>query len=853
MMVYVNLWRIYKRTHFILYRKRLEKLSEIEYQQKLNEWLQKEQEPKQTKEKKKKRPVEKENKPDVKSTPVKSDKCTTIDITDDDSDDEMAIFKQPEKKRKMTKEPEIKMDVSDSGKLNDSIMTNDSSANNSLMTEDEDGENQAQKNMPPRKTKPKIPVIFFCTRTHKQISQIVKELKRTNFNDVKSCVLASREHTCIQDINILAPEIKFKTKTEMCRELLDPKARNRNSLKYRISVDKCSFHDNGGLKLGTYNQLSAHGLSSVWDVEELVEMGKKRVSCPYYGSRLLMKNADIVFCPYNYVIDPIIRGTLGLNLQGHVLIVDEAHNIEDQCRDAASLQLDQTNLNLAKMDCEKMSELGSNSVEFAAIAQYLSDLSVWTDKKSAGIKSYDDYNRGVISWSGVYTVASFNEYGLGLDKFESFKKNCSLAVAQETEEETDAEKQPQTPDEQPPKTPDEQQQNTPDKSEGRKGKEEDSQISNATKQLLTSVCTVFDFLFDDKYKNDYHVSLEKVMHVKKFEHGERPVTVDGWITSNSKDSKKDSRAVWVNTVSFLCLNPAAVFQDLKVSLRSIILTSGTLSPMDSFQSELGTQFPIALEANHVIKADQCWVGSVSAGPNRVDLNGQHQNTNTYGFQDEMGLVLKKVCETVPFGVLCFMPSYNLMEKLYERWQLTGMLGEINRIKTVLCEPRRGDELEHLMYRYYNAIKTAEQGKSRGGQTGAVFLAVYRGKISEGLDFSDNNARAVVAVGIPFPNYKEVSVHHKKEYNNKYHKEKGLLDGWQWYQIQAYRALNQALGRCIRHKNDWGAILLVDSRYAEQRRTAGLSKWIRGRVERPDSWSTVQDRLRFFVESRQNEV
>lgn len=87
------------------------------------------------------------------------------------------------------------------------------------------------------------------------------------------------------------------------------------------------------------------------------------------------------------------------------------------------------------------------------------------------------------------------------------------------------------------------------------------------------------------------------------------------------------------------------------------------------------------------------------------------------------------------------------------------------------------------------------------------------------------------VGIPFPNYKEVAVSHKKEYNNRHYKEKGLLNGWQWYEIQAYRALNQALGRCIRHRNDWGAILLVDSRYGDQKRTAGLSKWIRTKVSR----------------------
>lgn len=58
---------------------------------------------------------------------------------------------------------------------------------------------------------------------------------------------------------------------------------------------------------------------------------------------------------------------MSLQLRGHVIIVDEAHNIEDQCRSAASLRLEQTNLNLAKMDCEKLSKLGNNSTSYSAI------------------------------------------------------------------------------------------------------------------------------------------------------------------------------------------------------------------------------------------------------------------------------------------------------------------------------------------------------------------------------------------------------------------------------------------------------------------------------------------------------
>lgn len=52
----------------------------------------------------------------------------------------------------------------------------------------------------------------------------------------------------------------------------------------------------------------------------------------------------------------------------------------------------------------------------------------------------------------------------------------------------------------------------------------------------------------------------------------------------------------------------------------------------------------------------------------------------------------------------------------------------------------------------------------------------------------------------------------------------MLSGQAWYRLDAIRAVNQAIGRVIRHKDDYGAILLCDSRFKQN--TANISKWIR---------------------------
>lgn len=92
------------------------------------------------------------------------------------------------------------------------------------------------------------------------------------------------------------------------------------------------------------------------------------------------------------------------------------------------------------------------------------------------------------------------------------------------------------------------------------------------------------------------------------------------------------------------------------------------------------------------------------------------------------------------------------------------------------------------------------------------MAVYRGKVSEGINFADDNARAVLLVGIPYPNAHDTFINLKKNFNTKYYKARGLVDGQEWYQMQAFRAFNQAVGRCLRHKLDYAAIVFLEDRF-----------------------------------------
>lgn len=64
-----------------------------------------------------------------------------------------------------------------------------------------------------------IPKIFFGTRTHKQISQITRELKRTAYSSVPMTILSSRDYTCIHPV----VSSSVSNRNEMCVELLEGK------------------------------------------------------------------------------------------------------------------------------------------------------------------------------------------------------------------------------------------------------------------------------------------------------------------------------------------------------------------------------------------------------------------------------------------------------------------------------------------------------------------------------------------------------------------------------------------------------------------------------------------------------
>ncbi|CAG7881039.1 unnamed protein product, partial [Brassica rapa] len=97
-------------------------------------------------------------------------------------------------------------------------------------------------------------------------------------------------------------------------------------------------------KITSHPSLQQRGFNEVHDIEEFVKVGKSVRGCPYYASWSLAENAELVFCPYSYIVNPVIRAGVEVDLKGAIIIFDEAHNMEDIAREAGSVNLDEETL-----------------------------------------------------------------------------------------------------------------------------------------------------------------------------------------------------------------------------------------------------------------------------------------------------------------------------------------------------------------------------------------------------------------------------------------------------------------------------------------------------------------------------
>lgn len=641
--------------------------------------------------------------------------------------------------------------------------------------------------------------IFYCSRTHSQLTQFINELRRVHIPPVlqpnpppeelvleeefKQLTLGSRKNLCINpDVRKLGGTTAIN---ERCQELQQSKTPKEK---------RCCFMPNAENK-PLVDDFRDRALATVRDIEELGELGKEIGICPYYASRSAIKPAEIVTLPYPLLLQKSAREALGLSLKGHVVIVDEAHNLMDAIAGIYGVSISLAQLRKARgqigIYLQKFRNrlAGKNRVYVAQVVRLIDSLIGYLASKEGqpeGIAEASELLAGKgVDQINLYKLLRYLQESKLARKIEGY----ILFTENEKTENLPAKARP------PPK---------------------DTEAATPT---LHHVASLLEALTNPDKEG-------RLFHTRD------PTTSE-------------------TTLKYMLLDPTHHFREIVSEARAVILAGGTMSPISDYTSHLFSYLKpesiTTLSCGHVIPKENLLAWTLSSGPTGSPFEftfSKRMGSEGERMIDEMGKAVLNICNIVPDGVVIFFPSYAYLDSIIARWSLPleGKPSVWERLgkKKALFKESKDPKVaggEDVLLSYAQAIDAGH---------GGLLLSVVGGKMSEGINFSDRLGRCVIIVGLPFPNIMSGEWRAKMEYIQSStierleaagegtpasRKEAGKSEAREFYENACMRAVNQSVGRAIRHREDYAAIVMVDVRFGRQHIRAKLPGWIQsGLVE-----------------------
>ncbi|KAF9257517.1 DNA repair helicase [Marasmius fiardii PR-910] len=653
--------------------------------------------------------------------------------------------------------------------------------------------------------------IYYASRTHSQLTQVLPELQRLNFRivshfaspdhltgrattkrklhedsdedepRVRTVALGSRKHLCIND------DLRSRVTDldEACRELLGEKAAHR-----------CP-HLPSALDDYLMNDFRDEILAIPKDIEDLANAGRLSNVCPYFASRRAIPQAELVTLPYNLLLQKSSREALGIDLTNQVVIIDEAHNLISTLLSLSTNRLTLRTLRIA------LSQVG---VYVAKFRNRLSPQNLLHLKKLATFldslkKFMVDWQQHAISHPSKAEVLTGTEFlerlgsrviGLNTLAIEKYLKTSKIArkIAGYAEKQAEKELGAMPP-------------------------------LHAVEDLLVSLADASE---------------------------------DGRISLSLEGAKGQEEAV----IKYQLLNPAPHFREVVDDARSVILAGGTMSPMSDIVNQLFSHLPqekiTTFSCGHIIPSTNLLTLAVTEGPRGNDLEYKASRQTDPSAIDELGQIILNFTHQIPAGMVVFFPSYAFLSRSKEAWQANKMLDKFASKKKIFFEPGDNTQVESVLQDYSNAARSppTESSKLRG----ALLFAVVGAKLSEGLNFADDLARAVIVVGLPFANLGSVELQERMKYVKRLEEKTGAPRpagnkdaAAELYENMCMNAVNQSIGRAIRHKGDWGALLLLDKRYATDSISKKLPGWIGGKLKVAQTFGQAVKELGAFYRSQ----
>ena len=657
--------------------------------------------------------------------------------------------------------------------------------------------------------------IFYSTRTHSQISQVISELNKTCY-EPRIAILSSREFSCANT----------ELKKSLAPSVLDIKcAREHKNCRFYKNIEYYSNKNFGNV-----------------DIEDILKQGKAKIFCPFYVERMKVKmsNCDLVFMPYNYIFLKEIRESMDIDLKKSILVIDEAHNVVNNCEEAQTLEITIKDfeemiidLNEVYKEIKKNKKYTDSNIIIEENEQNLDDNNYNYENKNGLIYTlrFEFLMEEIKLIKNIIESVTSNKEKFEEQKFSKDNNNyiqinpeIFLSIFLKTEDEIKELKQKEK-----------KNQLTLESCFNQvKNKDNDANKEFVElSQYLTEQNIIKHILFIKRIikaiMNDYSRRTKLSILLNLFEKINE-ILEDKNITKSyvyclSDDKVQTNHHITKKIIklNIFCFNPGLGFKDIiNFKPYSIIMTSGTLAPFDVLENELKVKFDVTLENEHIIPESQ-YKFVIIKGYEIYDklfpFNFEYTNRNDNKTIASLGMTILHLCKAVKNGgILVYFTSFSYLNQCYRIWGDCNIISQISQIKTIYFDDKKNKTL----------IKDFKNNKNKN----SILLSVFRGTSSEGIDFRDEFARMVICVGVPYASIVEEKVQLKKKYLDEINKSNIIegLTGRKWYLNDAISNVNQSLGRVLRHINDYGILVCIDERYEYKNIKNLFSNWIRNKCE-----------------------
>lgn len=657
-------------------------------------------------------------------------------------------------------------------------------------------------------TRPEMAKLIYCTRTVGEMQKVLEELRVvTEFRDklyaednptaaaampkMLALGLTTRRNLCLH------PEVSASES----REEADAACRSLTASWVRSSVMEVDSHAQNGTSSTVlceyFEGFQREGAESViphgiYTLDDLTKFGRQRKWCPYYTARHCLSFANVIVYNYQYLLDPKIAGLISKGLARESIVVfDEAHNIDNICIDALSVNLRDATLrksigNIARLrdSVSRMRETDRSRLqqEYQRLVRGLSTSGVLPEMHVADLtQANPTISNDIIEESVPGNIRKAEHFILFLRRFVQYLRVNKMKSRDARQEQParflyDMKMEMQ----------------------------EDIRplrfCSDRLKSLLQTlqIAEVSEFT-PLQIVADFATLLGTYGHTKSFGIVYEPV---------------DDRLPHVSdpVLQLACFDASLAMRPVFQKFQSVVLTSGTISPMHLYAKILGFQPTIMKSFSMSLQRQAMCPLIVSRGPDQVSITSKNDTRFDTAVVRNYGNLAVELCGVVPDGLVVFFTSYIYMEKVISMWHEMEIIDRLFQQKLVFIETPDSVESALALDRYRKACDTGR---------GAVFLCVARGKVAEGIDFDRHYGRAVLVIGIPFQYTESRVLRARLEYlRGALHIREG-----DYLSFDAMRQTAQCAGRVIRNKNDYGVVIFADRRYVRADKKNKLPKWI----------------------------